>query len=228
MTTEPTTEVEARPTLDDRHRMVVRLIAGGIGEGIDRLMAVSRNLDDADIDPASASTGPIHADPMTMALVGWMSELPQQIRNASRSTKTTLRPFLRLSGVVFDTGRVVAERIGVTSLIDDLTEPTRTAIAEEIQRLTDVGTAEYARGRVLAVEAFEQSVDGILGLVSDSEALDELVREQTIGITGSAVREMRETGAAADLLTERFFRRMLGREPRTLPPKPVARERDQV
>ncbi len=228
MTTEPTTEVEARPTLDDRHRMVVRLIAGGIGEGIDRLMAVSRKLDDADIDPASASTGPIHADPMTMALVGWMSELPQQIRNASRSTKTTLRPFLRLSGVVFDTGRVVAERIGVTSLIDDLTEPTRTAIAEEIQRLTDVGTAEYARGRVLAVEAFEQSVDGILGLVSDSEALDELVREQTIGITGSAVREMRETGAAADLLTERFFRRILGREPRALPPKPVARERDEV
>lgn len=228
MTTEPTTEVEARPTLDERHRMVVRLIAGGIGEGIDRLMTVSRKLDDADIDPASASTGPIHADPMTMALVGWMSELPQQIRNASRSTKTTLRPFLRLSGVVFDTGRVVAERIGVTSLIDDLTEPTRTAIAEEIQRLTDVGTAEYARGRVLAVEAFEQSVDGILGLVSDSEALDELVREQTIGITGSAVREMRETGAAADLLTERFFRRILGREPRALPPKPVARERDEV
>jgi hypothetical protein len=47
------------------------------------------------------------------------------------------------------------------------------------------------------------------------------VREQTLGITGSAVREIRETGAAADLLTERFFRRILGRETRPLPPKPI-------
>ncbi|MGI9584775.1 MAG: hypothetical protein ACR2N7_04225, partial [Acidimicrobiia bacterium] len=102
-----------------------------------------------------------------------------------------------------------------------VTEPMRTAFAEESERLTAVGTAEYARGRVLATYAFEQSVGGIVGLLSESEELGELVREQTLGITGSAVQEIRETGAAADGLTENIFRKVLGRSSRQLPPAPA-------
>lgn len=221
MTADQTPEVDVRTTVDERHRVVVRLIAGGIGQGIDRLMAVARDLDDADSDPASTLPEPIHADPTLMAIVGWMSELPQQIRSVRDSSTRTLYPLTRASGVMWDTGRYLADRVGVTSFLDELTEPARTAWAEERERLVAVGTGEYARGRVLAAQAFERSVDGILGVVGDSDELEELVRDQTIGITGSAVREMRETGAAADLLTERFFRRILGREPRSVPPKPI-------
>ena len=76
MTGEQTPEVDTRPTIDERHRVVVRLIAGGIGQGIDRLMAVSRDLDEADTDPVSTLPEPIHADPTLMAIVGWVSELP--------------------------------------------------------------------------------------------------------------------------------------------------------
>jgi hypothetical protein len=214
-------EIEQRHTVDERHRVIVRLIAGAIGEGVDRLIAVSRDLDEADADPVSASKEPIHADPTLMAIVGLMSELPQQIRNVRQTSGNALSPLARLSGVVFDTGRYLADTAGITSFLDGLTEPTRKAWAEERERLTSVGTGEYARGRVLAAHVFERSIDGILALVSESDELDELVRDQTIGITGSAVREIRETGAAADLLTERFFRRILGRETRPLPPKPV-------
>ncbi|MDK1010175.1 MAG: hypothetical protein QGM48_03700, partial [Actinomycetota bacterium] len=64
--------------------------------------------------------------------------------------------------------------------------------------------------------------DGIVGYLGESEELGELVREQTIGITGAAVQEIRETGAAADALTEGIFRRLLGRDRQTLPPAPVA------
>ncbi len=221
MTAEAPPEVELRPTLDERHRVVVRLIAGAIGEGLDRLMAIARSLDEADLEADATSSGPIHADPTLMALVGLVSELPQQLRTVRDSSQRTLHPLLRLSGVAWDTGRYLADTVGLTSFVDGLTEPTRKAWAEERERLAAVGTGEYTRGRVLAAHTFERSLAGIIGLISESEELDELVREQTLGITGSAVREIRETGAAADLLTERLFRRILRRDFRALPPKPL-------
>ena len=66
--------------------------------------------------------------------------------------------------------------------------------------------------------AFQESTDGIVGLLSNSEELGDLVREQTLGVTGSAVQEVRETGAAADGLTEGVFRRIFRRDDRPLPP----------
>ena len=222
MTVNMQDEDERLPTLDERHKVIVRLIAGAIGEGIDRLVKIAVDLDEADADPESASKDPIHADPTLMALVGLVSELPQQIRTARDASGRVLHPVARVSGVMFDTGRYLADTIGISSFVAGITAPTRKAWAEERERLTAVGTGEYARGRVLAAYAFERSIDGILALVGDSDELDELVREQTVGITGSAVREIRETGAAADLLTERVFRRMLRREPRSMPPKPLA------
>jgi hypothetical protein len=221
MNTAATVQPSDTPRLDVRHQAVVRLIAGGIGEGIDRLMALSSALDDADVDPESTQVVPLRADPTLMAVLGWVSELPEQVRNASRSASQVTYPVARAAGVAWDTGAYVARATGVTSFVQGFTEPFLTAVAEERERLTSVGTAEYARGRVLAVQVFEQSVDGILGYIGDSDELDELVREQTLGITGSAVREIRETGAAADGLTEGLFRKLLGKEKRSVPPMPV-------
>lgn len=60
-----------------------------------------------------------------------------------------------------------------------------------------------------------------MGYIGESDELGELVREQTLGITGAAVREIRETGAAADGLTEGLFRKLLGKEKWAVPPLPV-------
>jgi hypothetical protein len=200
--------------------LLVRLVSGGIGEGIDRLTEVARELDAMATEP---DPGPmlVKADPNVMAVVGWMSELPSLLRSAGASTQKMLYPFTRTAGVVVDTAAYVAEATGIAPFVAGLTEPARTALAQERDRLTNVGTAEYARGRVLAVFAFEQSVGGVVDLVSDSPELAELVREQTIGITGSAVKEVRETGASADALTEGVVRRILRRPARTLPPRVV-------
>jgi hypothetical protein len=92
--------------------------------------------------------------------------------------------------------------------------------ATEYERLVNVGTAEYARGRVLAVGAFTESIDGIIGYLGDSDEVGELVREQTMGVTGAAVLEIRETGAAADGLTEGIFRKIFRRDIQSVPPKP--------
>lgn len=221
MTSERTDTAQEFVDPDDAHKTIVRLVAGGIGEGIDRLMALSRQLDEADDDPDSTEVVPIHADPTLMAVLGWVSELPRQARQLASSTSRVAYPVTRAAGVAWDTGAYVARTTGITGFVEGLTEPLLTAIADERERLTSVGTGEYARGRVLAVQVFEKTVDGVMGYLGSSEELGELVREQTLGITGSAVREMRETGAAADGLTEGIIRRLLGREVRATPPKPV-------
>jgi len=201
----------------DMYKTLVRVVAGGIGESLDRLMDVSARLDDLDAEP---DAGPmlVDADPNVMAAVGWFSELPELAVGVVQSAKRMTYPVTRAAGVAIDTTAYVAELTGVAPFVAGLTEPTRIALAEEIERLTNVGTAEYARGRVLAVYAFQESTDGIVGLLSKSEELGDLVREQTLGVTGSAVQEVRETGAAADGLTEGVFRRIFRRDDRPLPP----------
>lgn len=201
----------------DMYKTLVRVVSGGIGESLDRLMDVSARLDDLAVEP---DAGPmlVDADPNVMAAVGWLSELPELAVGVAESAKRMTYPVTRAAGVAIDTTAYVAELTGVAPFVAGITEPARTALAEEVERLTNVGTAEYARGRVLAVYAFQESTNGIVGLLSNSEELGELVREQTLGVTGSAVQEVRETGAAADGLTEGIFRKVFRRDDRPLPP----------
>jgi hypothetical protein len=98
-------------------------------------------------------------------------------------------------------------------------DPYRT-LAAAYERLIAVRTAEHTRGRVVAVGAFTESIDGIIGYLGDSDEVGELVREQTFGVTGAAVSEISETGAVPDGLTEGIFRKIFRRDIQSLPPKP--------
>jgi hypothetical protein len=213
--------VESKTGDVDLHKTLVRIISGGVGEGIDRLKALTAEFESADHDPASVEVVPIATNPAAMAVIGWISELPEQFEAARSTAQQLTYPMTQLFGVVYSTAAVVAEATGIVGIVSSLTEPTRQALAKELDRLSKVGAAEYTRGRVLSVQAFERSVDGIVGYLADSDELGELVREQTIGITGAAVQEIRETGAAADGLTEGILRRLLRRESRPLPPAPA-------
>jgi hypothetical protein len=211
---EPPIEVDLRETL-------IRLVAGGIGEGVDRLRELAAQLDSAEVDTAPESAGPYTTSPGTMAFLGMVYEAPDLVSRASTNVAAMLYPFTRIGEVAIDTGAYVAEATGLAPFLSGLTQPARDALAAEIERLSSVGTAEYARGRILATEVFTQSVDGIVGYLSESEEVGDLIREQTLGFAGGAVQEVRETGAAADGLTEGIFRRIFGREIAVLPPKPV-------
>jgi hypothetical protein len=156
-----------------------------------------------------------------MIVVGYLSEWPQQMEAVRGTARDLTYPVGQLLGVAYRTVVAVAEVTGIAGAVASIAEPTKVALAQELERLANVGTAEYARGRVLSVHAFERSIDGIIGYLGDSEEVGELVREQTLGITGAAVQEIRETGAAADGLTEGIFRKMLGKDRRPLPPAPV-------
>lgn len=205
----------------DPYKTLIRLVAGGIGEGVGRLMRTSAALDATEIETTPEVAGPFVTNPVTMAVVGFAYELPEQVAAASASASRQLAPFTTLARVVVDTGTVLAEATGVAPFIAELTLPARKALAEEFQRLGSVGSAEYSRGRILAVETFTSSVDGVIGYLGDSDEVGELIREQTLGVTGAAVQEIRETGAAADGLTEGILRRVFRRDLKSLPPKPV-------
>lgn len=209
---------EADPEL---HKTLVRIISGGVGEAIDRLKVLATELETADTDPDSADAVPLTTNHAAMIIVGYLSEWPEQMAAIRETALPVTYPIGQLLGVTYRTVAAVAEVTGIASIVASVTEPTRVALAEELERLANVGTAEYARGRVLSAHAFERSIDGIVGYLGDSEEVGELVREQTLGITGAAVQEIRETGAAADGLTEGIFRKMLGRERRPLPPAPI-------
>jgi hypothetical protein len=204
----------------DPYKTLVRLIAGGIGEGIDRLMEVSATLDSAEVDTSPGATGPYTTNPIAMAAVGFAYDFPEQVASASATAARLLNPFTTVAKAALDAGGSVAEATGLGPFVTDLTAQTRQSVVTEYERLIAVGTAEYARGRVLAVDTFTDSIDGIVGYLGSSEEVGELVREQTLGVTGAAVLEVRETGAAADGLTEGVFRRIFRKDPQPLPPKP--------
>jgi hypothetical protein len=212
------TPQDPQPTDAEIHRTIVRIATGGIGEVFDRVRALAAALESADTDPDSVKAVPLTTNRTAMVLVGWVSEWPEQLNAMTSNLERS--PLARLFGVVYNTGAAVAEATGVASFVSSVTEPSRVALADEIDRLAKVGTAEYARGRVLAVRAFEESFDAIVTYMGESDEVTEIVRQQTIGITGSAVQEVRETGAAADGLTEGVIRKLFGRTIRPLPPMP--------
>jgi hypothetical protein len=216
---DPTSDLPA--TDPELHKTLVRVISGGVGEAIDRLKVLATELESADTDPESINAVPLTTNQAAMIVVGYLSEWPQQMETVRETARDITYPVGQLLGVAYRTVAAVAEVTGIAGAVASITEPTRVALAQELERLANVGTAEYARGRVLSVHAFERSIDGIIGYLGDSEEVGELVREQTLGITGAAVQEIRETGAAADGLTEGIFRKMLGRDRRPLPPEPV-------
>lgn len=217
---DPPTDALAVAPRGDPYKTLVRIIAGGIGEGIDRLMDVSATLDDVEIDTSPGAAGPYATNPIAMAVVGFAYDFPEQVAGASAAASRMLYPFTTIAKVAVDAGSALAESTGIGPYLAELSLPTREALAVEYERLIAVGTAEYARGRVLAVGAFTESVDGVVSYLSDSDEVKELVREQTLGVTGAAVQEIRETGAAADGLTEGIFRKIFRRDDQPLPPKP--------
>jgi hypothetical protein len=206
------------------YKTLVRVVAGGIGEGLDRLMDVTERLEQAELATTPDVVGPFATNPIAMAIVGFAYEFPEQVAAASASVSRTFAPLTMVAKVMYDTGATFAEATGLAPLVAEMTLPTRIALVEEFDRLVSVGSAEYARGRVLSVGTFTESVDGIVSYLSDSDEVKELVREQTLGITGAAVQEIRETGAAADGLTEGIFRKIFGKDIKPLPPKPKFEE----
>jgi hypothetical protein len=192
---------------------VVRLATGAAGIGLDRLRQIESSIEST--DGSAADTPEITFDWQTAGalLVGFVVDLPDRIERGGQSAATMASTARTLTAPVW----WFSSAVGLTTLANRIAAPVRASMEAELEHLVSLGADEVARGRRLAGAAFDHSMDSIIDHVAESESLDELVREQTTGITAGAVREVRETGAAADGLTENVLRKLFRRPLREAP-----------
>lgn len=196
----------------------VRLAAGFVGVVVDRAQGAANAA--AESDPHE--TPPVEELPNQenvpgTVLFGFAADLPNRF---GRMTSSVAENTGFIRGMVGYGWRVTAgSPIGwlIAKPVDAVLE----LVDSEAARLSEIGRAEVAQGKALVETVVDHTIDGVLDNVSESEALNELIREQAFGITDAAIQEVRETGAAADNLTDSAIRKILRREPRPLPPKPA-------
>lgn len=190
---------------------VVRLLAGAIGFGLEQLQRIEGELADRDVVLEAPA---LEADWGTAGalFVGFVADLPDRV---TRSADTLSRAAAPVRSAAEPVGRLLS-RTALGAVMSEL----RGTFAAEGERLAAIGRSEYLRGRVVAESVAGQGVDAVVEYLGDSDAVDDFVHEQAFGVGRGAVQEVRETGAAADGLSEAMFRRLLRREPRRLPPEP--------
>lgn len=196
---------------------MVRFAAGVVGVVIDRAQqaatATPEQPDDDD-DEEPEPFDDVHV-PGTVVF-GFAADLPERLGRVSNSVADNTGPIR--NAAAFGWRVVAASPIGwlVSKPIDAVME----VVDAETERLAEIGRTEVTQGRALVERVVDNAVDGVLDNVSESDALNELIRDQAFGITDAAIQEVRETGAAADNLTDKAIRKILRREARELPPRP--------
>lgn len=192
---------------------VVRLTAGAVGLGLARLKEIDTAIPSPDSDAVARQ--PIAAGWETIAavVVGFAADLPDRAERGIETIERSAERFRPLTAPVVAVVRIS----GVAALTERGTAAVGSRVRAEIERLVELGRDQTHRGERLVEAVFGNSMDGVIDHIADSESLDELVHDQTMGITSGAVREVRETGAAADGLTETIFRRIVRRPERAAP-----------
>jgi len=202
-------ELAAAPT-SDPYRSLVRLIAGGVSIGADRIQ---------ELDTVSSNAVPSDEEfrsdweSVLAAFVGIAAEAPERVAGALGTAR-------QLAAPVGAIAKPVASAMA-TTFVGRVVASLGESAAGEAGRLAALGRTEIGRGRELATAIYGETVDSLIGDLSGRDALDELVADQAMGVTRGAVQEVRETGAAADWLTESIFRGVFRRPRRPVPPRPA-------
>lgn len=195
------------------YESVIRLIAGAAGTGLDQLRQIEQSLDQAGDTPPDRSELTFRWQTFEALVVGFAADLPHRIDRSAQGAAAVASKVRALTAPVW----WLSSAVGLTPLAERTTAATRASIRAELEGLVALGSTEIARGRKLVEAVFDESMDSIIDHLADSQSLDDLVREQTTGITAGAVREVRETGAAADGLTENVVRKLFRRPVREAP-----------
>ena len=87
--------------------------------------------------------------------------------------------------------------------------------------LIERGRREDPATRRLARQALDQTIEELIDFLAENEEITDLIQQQSIGMAGEVVEDMRTRTVAADNVLERFARNFLRRDPReVLPPPP--------
>ena len=83
-----------------------------------------------------------------------------------------------------------------------------------LQPLAEKGRMEYKRSRVIAEKAYSDTYQDVLNTLSESEEVQNLIQDQSVGLASEVVEEMRERSVSADDYIDSLLRRILKKKPR--------------
>ena len=213
------TAVSATPAPEfDRVQAITRFLVGGVLEGTDEFAKrlelweayLRELLPDASPDLSEASAREL----LRYGLVGFIFEsedsgrilLQKLWKVPGGMAKTAVRPSKSLANSRFT--RPLRRRL---DRMADRGE-------KQIMRWIERGHREEPLSRNLARLGIQEITDEFINQLAQNEEVKELVQEQSMGLAGEAVDQVRERTFSADTLVERIARALTRRPPRLEPP----------
>ncbi|MCZ7671351.1 MAG: hypothetical protein M5U34_31575 [Chloroflexi bacterium] len=202
----------------DKIQAITRFLVGGVLEGADEFTKrlelweayLREELPVVPLDLSETS----ERDLLRYGLVGFIFE-------SEDTGRALLKKLLKVPGGVART----AVRPTKSVANSRFTRPIRRRLdrmadrgGNQIMRWIERGYAEEPLSRNLARLGVAEITDEYIDLLAQNEELKELVQEQSIGLAGEAVGQVRERTFSADTLIERIARAVTRRSPRLEPP----------
>ncbi len=217
MDEETAVSITADPEFD-KIQAITRFLVGGVLEGADEFTKrlelweayLREELPVVPLDLSETS----ERDLLRYGLVGFIFE-------SEDTGRALLKKLLKVPGGVART----AVRPTKSVANSRFTRPIRHRLdrmadrgGNQIMRWIERGYAEEPLSRNLARLGVAEITDEYIDLLAQNEELKELVQEQSIGLAGEAVGQVRERSFSADTLIERIARAVTRRSPRLEPP----------
>lgn len=208
----------AKPEFD-AYRATVRLLVGGTIEGAAelarRLEEWERRIREAQMIEAKSPAEETPSDLARYAVVGLVLETAEFFRRR-------VPVWLRLSDLTVETTGRMVTRLPFTGFIGRRYDELVARGMGSVDRWIAVGRAEEPTSRAVARLAVEDVINDIVSYLAENPEVAELVQNQSIGLAGEVVDQVRGRTVTADTLAERVVRRVLRRTPREqLPPPPL-------
>ena len=83
-----------------------------------------------------------------------------------------------------------------------------------VQPISERGEIEYKRSRLLALEAMNDTYQEAINNLSQSEEVQEMIQDHSVGLATEVVEEVRERSVSADNLLDTFAQRLFKLKPK--------------
>lgn len=208
----------------DTYMALSRLVVGGVIEGTDQLAKRLKRIEaELRLEQADApKIGEINStnDVLRYAAVGLAL-------SASEGLRERFFRLLNASDLFWDVTGSAVKPLTENRITGFFTAPFERAFQRFVAKGQDAVSGWVERGRreepisrEMALDTFETIVNEFITLLSENPELAELVQQQSVGLVGEVVDEVRSRTVSADALAETLVRRLLRRPPRTELPAP--------
>ena len=208
----------------DTAAALLRLLVGGALVGMDELRIRLERWQEATQASAQTTRQTIHqtmrtmpprttSDALRYTLVGMLFETETRMRRGFATMAARFSRFSRLSGeanLFYTTLGSDWHQTPFDPLRERLDEM-RFRAMETVDRWADRGWVEEQQGRRMARQAAAGVIDELLDYMAQNPEVRHLIEEQGMGMAETAVDEVRERTASADMWIERIAHNLLHR-----------------